>query len=103
MSSALRKPMSVPEFLVWEELQGLRYEFDGFAPVAMTGGTFAHEVIGRNVRTALDTRLRGGRCAVLGPTLKIEVAGRIRYPDAFVVCSPVGRKETVVRDPVVVF
>jgi len=31
------------------------------------------------------------------------VAGSIRYPDAFVVCSPVAAKGTVVPDPVVVF
>jgi Uma2 family endonuclease len=35
--------------------------------------------------------------------LKIEVAGRIRYPDAFVVCANSPMKATVARDPVVVF
>ena len=37
MNVALRKPMSLAEFLAWEERQELRYEFDGFQPVAMTG------------------------------------------------------------------
>ena len=37
MSNALRQPMTVEEFLAWEERQELRYEFDGFRPVAMTG------------------------------------------------------------------
>ncbi len=37
MSVALRKPMTVAEFLAWEERQELRWEFDGFQPVAMTG------------------------------------------------------------------
>jgi Uma2 family endonuclease len=103
MSSALRQPMTVAEFLAWEESQELRWEFDGFQPVAMTGGTMAHEAIGGNVRTALQTRLGTGPCRVFGPTLKIEVAGRIRYPDAFVVCSAFSARATVVRDPVVVF
>jgi Uma2 family endonuclease len=35
--------------------------------------------------------------------LKIEVAGRIRYPDVFVSCTPGPGKQTVVDDPVVVF
>ena len=39
MDVALRKPMSLAEFLAWEERQELRYEFDGFRPVAVTGGT----------------------------------------------------------------
>jgi Uma2 family endonuclease len=102
MSAALQ-PMTMAEFLAWEEAQQGRYEFDGFRPVAMTGGTFAHEVIGQNLRTELGNRLRGSRCVPLGPNSKIEVAGRIRYPDALVVCSPVDRKATVITDPVVVF
>ena len=101
--SAVLKPMTVEDFLAWEERQEGRYEFDGFRPMAMTGGTVAHERIGRNLRTALDNRLRGSRCETLGPNTKIEVAGRIRYPDALVVCSAPDRKATVVTDPVVVF
>ena len=102
MSAAL-KPMTIAEFLAWEERQEPKYEFDGFRPVAMTGGTFAHEVIGRNLRMALGLRLRGSRCQPLGPNSKIEVAGRIRYPDAFVLCAEVDRKATVIPGPVVVF
>ena len=51
----------------------------------------------------MRSRLSGGPCRVQGPTLKIEVNGRIRYPDAFVFCTPVPPKDTVVRAPVVVF
>jgi Uma2 family endonuclease len=74
--------MTLAEFLAWEERQELRYEFDGFAPVAMTGGTRAHETIHVNLLIALGNRLRGGPCRAYGSDLKIEVAGRIRYPDA---------------------
>jgi len=95
--------MSLSDFLSWEERQELRYEFDGFGPVAMTGGTRAHEIIGQRVRETLNARLRPGPCLALGPTLKIQVADRIRYPDAFVVCSPGDPRSTVVHDPVVVF
>jgi Uma2 family endonuclease len=100
---AVHKPMTLAEALAWEERQEPRYEFDGFEPVAMTGGMVAHERIGGNIRTTLDNRLRGGRCAVFGPTLKIEVAGRIRYPDAFVACGPLPPQATVVQTPAVVF
>lgn len=31
--------MTVAEFLAWEKRQEFRFEFDGFQPVAMTGGT----------------------------------------------------------------
>jgi Uma2 family endonuclease len=95
--------MTLDEFLAWEERQELRYEFDGFQPVAMTGGTFAHAAIQRNLLFALTGRLSGKPCQPIGSELKIEVAGRIRYPDAFVICSPVANNALVVTDPVVVF
>ncbi len=95
--------MTVAAFLDWEERQELRWEFDGFEPVAMTGGTVAHETITGNILIAVQTRLKGGQCRTYGPTLKIQVAGRIRYPDAFVVCTPVTARQTVIHDPVVVF
>jgi Uma2 family endonuclease len=103
MNVALHKPMTLEQFLAWEERQPLRYEFDGFRPVAMTGGTAAHAAIQRNLLFSLTGRLRGQRCQPYGSELKIQVAGRIRYPDAFVVCSPVAPRATVVSDPVVVF
>ncbi len=103
MTAALRKPMTIEAFLAWEECQDLRWEFNGFEPVAMTGGSNAHETIGGNLRAQLLTLLQGKRCRVRGPTMKVEVAGRIRYPDAFVFCSGAARDQTVIRDPVVVF
>ena len=103
MNIVLRRPMTLEQFLAWEDRQELRYEFDGFQPVAMTGGTFAHALIQSNLIAALNTRLRAKPCRAMGSHLKISVAGRIRYPDAFVVCTPVPNKAKVVTDPVVVF
>jgi len=103
MSVALRKPMTLAEFLAWEERQELRYEFDGFEPVAMTGGTIAHDQITFDLRTALASRLMGKPCRPLGPNVKIIVDGRARYPDALVVCQPVSPTASIVENPVVVF
>jgi Uma2 family endonuclease len=103
MSVSVRKPMTLDEFLAWEEGQELRYEFDGFAPMAMTGGTVAHAAIQANVITALVNRLRGKPCKAFSSHLKMQAAGSIRYPDAFVVCEPVAPRATVVTEPVIVF
>jgi len=103
MSVALRKPIILVDFLAWEERQALRYEFDGFEPVAMTGGTIAHDQITFDLRTALAARLAGTACRALGPNVKIVADGRVRYPDVFVVCGPVAPAATVAGDPVVVF
>ncbi len=104
MSLAVRKPMTLAEFLEWEERQPLRYEFDGMGPVAMTGGTAGHADIQANLAAALRTRLRGKPCRFYGSDLKFQVAqGHVRYPDGMVLCSSVDRTATIVHDPVVVF
>jgi Uma2 family endonuclease len=103
MSAVLQRRMSLAEFLAWEEKQELRYEFNGFQPVAMTGGTLGHETIAGTLRALLYQRLRGKPCRLWGPTTKIEVQGRIRYPDAHVNCTPVSPGDTIVPEPVVVF
>jgi Uma2 family endonuclease len=103
MSVAVHQIMTSAEFLAWEERQELRYEFDGFEPVATTGGTIAHDRITYRLQRSLDDRLKGKPCRPLGPNVKIIVDGRIRYPDAFVVCQPVEPAATVAGDPVVVF
>jgi len=103
MNLALHQPMTLAEFLDWEQRQELRYEFDGFQPAAMTGGTFAHARIQANLTASLTSRLRGTPCSFVGIDLKIEVAGRIRYPDGFVLCSPTANTNTVIQTPVVIF
>jgi len=103
MNLALRKPMTLAEFLQWEERQELKHEFDGTRPVAMVGVTRAHSRIQVNLTLSVGGRLRGKPCEFHGTELKIEVAGRIRYPDGFVTCSPGANATTVVHDPVVIF
>jgi len=103
MNLALRVPMTLAEFLDWEDRQELRYEFDGLQPIAMTGGTRAHAAIQRNLAIALGTRLRGKPCQFFGSDLKIEVDGSIRYPDGFVTCMPGAPGDKLAGGPVVIF
>ena len=91
MNVALRKRMTVPEFLAWEERQELRYEFDGFQPVAMPGGTRVHAAIEMNLAAALTMRLRGSSCRPYGANLKIEVVVGFATPTP---SSPARREPT---------
>jgi Uma2 family endonuclease len=102
MNVALAQSWTLEKFLAWEARQEERYEFDGSRPVAMTGGTLEHDRIQVNVIRALGNRLDGKPCRVHGNSLKIQVMGSIRYPDAFVSCTPVKRGSTVVHEPVVI-
>jgi Uma2 family endonuclease len=95
--------MTLTEFLAWEGGQEPRFEFDGFQPVAITGGTIARDQIIFDLRTALEVRLAGKPCRPLGPNVKIIVDGLTRYPDAMVVGWPVSLAATVASEPVIVF
>ncbi len=91
MTVALRQPvMTRDQFLDWVQAQEGRYEFDGFQPVAMTGGTNNHNRICQNIWFALRARLRGSGCNVFGPDAGLATAGNaVRYPDALVTCAKV--------------
>jgi Uma2 family endonuclease len=102
MSIARRKPLTLDEFLAWERRQELRYEFDGFGPVARTGGTLDHSALATDLVTALRSSLGPG-CRAYRGDVKILVAGRVRYPDVAVTCSPIDGKSDILPKPVVVF
>lgn len=104
MSQPVARPWTPEEFLAWEERQPLRHEFDGFQPVAMTGGTAAHAAVQSNLALAIGSRLRGGPCRFFGSDLKVETTERhYRYPDGSIVCRPVSPTSTSIPDPVTVF
>jgi len=104
MNLAVRTPMTLAEFLAWEERQPLRYEFDGVGPVAMAGGSVRHVQIRRNLAFCFTARLRGRPCQFLGSDLKLQTTElHARYPDGIVICSPLIGLETIVDSPVIVF
>ena len=104
MTLALRKIMTRQEFFDWAETQDARYEFDGFQPVAMTGGSLGHSGIISNVNFELKSRLRGKTCRPLGPDAGVATVGEtVRYPDAVVTCTAFNRQDRLVPNPVVVF
>lgn len=100
---ALPKTMTTDEFVAWEERQELRFEFDGYAAQAMTGGTLAHSTIQANLLLALGNALKGRPCRVHGSELKVRTDVSVRYPDALITCSRGEPSSTFAPDPVVIF
>jgi Uma2 family endonuclease len=94
-------------FLAWAETRtdDVRYEFDGFRPVAMAPATLGHNDIGRNIREKLRGRLPTGMgCRPYGPQQPIEtVGGALREPDAFIACSERHLGSVAISAPVIVF
>ena len=105
MSNALRRPsMSRDEFFAWAQVQDARYEFDGFEPVAMTGGSLKHNQMCQNLYAALRPRLRGSARRLYGPDAGVATVGdAVRYPDGVLTCTDAPAEGRLVTAPVVVF
>src|SRR5580658_919548 len=105
MSVTNRVPaMTRDQFFAWAEAQEARYEFDGFEPVAMTGGNLNHNRIAFNIHVALRGRLKGSGCEPLGLDAGVATIGdTVRYPDTVVTCSPAQGGSRLVPSPVVIF
>jgi len=105
MSVTSRVPaMTRDQFFDWAEAQDARYEFDGFEPVAMTGGNLDYNRIAFNIHTALRGRLKGSGCEPLGLDAGVATIGEtVRYPDGVVTCSPAPGGSRLVPNPVVIF
>src|SRR5580698_4320299 len=105
MSVTSRVPtMTRDQFFDWASAQGGRYEFDGFQPVAMTGGNLNHNQIALNMHVALRGHLGGTGCRPLGLDAGVATVGNTaRYPDGVVTCSPANGLSRLVPNPVVVF
>ena len=96
--------MTREEFFDWASAQDARYEFNGFEPVAMTGGTLNRNDIALNLYHALRIRLRGTGCRPRSLDAGVATIGdTVRYPDGVVSCSPANGLSRLVPNPVVVF
>jgi Uma2 family endonuclease len=105
MSVALHKPrMTRDQFFTWAQAREERYEFDGFQPVAMNGGTLNHSQIAQNLYFALRSRLQGTGCRPLGPDAGVAtIDDAVRYPDALVTCTKGAGTDRLVPGVIVVF
>jgi Uma2 family endonuclease len=101
---ALRTPrMTREQFLDWVERQEAPYEFDGFEPVAMTGGNRNHSRTCQNLFLAVGQRLRGGACELLPEAGIATVANAVRYPDALITCRAGPGTDRLMPEALVVF
>ena len=80
--------LTVEQFLAWEDQQEGRYEFDGRAIIAMTGGSRNHQRIVFNLIRMLEGLLDPGLFDAV-PEMRLNLGGKIRYPDVTVCAGPI--------------
>lgn len=96
---AAHRPLSVEEYLRFEESSSVRHEFVAGEVYAMTGGTLRHNRIALNIATRLMTAARSGPCDVYINDVKLRIGDDFYYPDVLVDCEPHDGAEVFVRDP----
>ena len=81
--------MTVLEYLDWEAVQDVRYEYLNGNVIAMTGGTLAHNDIAVNLLMVLQPPVRSQQCRINVADAKVKVSETsYRYPDVVVSCDP---------------
>lgn len=98
--------MTITEYLEWEPLQDLRYEYVNGEVTAMTGGTIPHNDITLNLYRVLYPHVRSKGCRINVADVKVEVSSTspYYYPDVVVTCDPrdvTARK--LIRHPKLIF
>ena len=81
--------VSPQAYLDWENQQQEKHEYLRGEVYAMTGASQAHVVVNGNLFMALSQRLRGTRCRVYLPDMKLRIAAvdAFFYPDLKVSCD----------------
>jgi Uma2 family endonuclease len=107
MEAARFVPMSVADYLAFEESSTVKHEFVGGEIHAMSGASLAHNRIALNIAATLRAGLRGGPCEVFMADVKVRLQS-VRdeffyYPDVVISCHPTGRDTHFLRFPTVVF
>ena len=106
MEAARALPMSVADYLEFEDTAGVRHEFIGGEIHAMGGASEPHNTIAGNIFSALRTKLRGGPCRVYMADFKVRLeVSRTEifyYPDVVVSCHPTGIERQFLRLPTLI-
>lgn len=77
------------EYLMLEQSTEVRHDFLDGEVFAMTGASFAHNVVVANIVVELSNQLRSGPCTVVANDQRVRAGtGRLyTYPDVIVVCG----------------
>jgi len=95
--------MSVEEYLRFDEASPLKHEYVAGEVYAMSGVTFRHNRISRNIVVMLSSTADDGPCEVFSSDVRLRVADdKYYHPDVMVICGRVAELDVVATDPCVV-
>ena len=105
MALPLQNPLSLFDYLAFDNRSLERHEYVGGRMYAMTGGTMRHNRVSGNIFRILSNLLDGSPCQVFINDMKLHVQATdsVYYPDVFVYCgSSTANDEKVAQDATLV-
>jgi len=85
MSAQLK--LTPQEYLAQERLSQTKHEYIKGEIFAMSGGSFAHNLISSNLIATLHSQLKKRPCCVLPSDQRVQVIEGYVYPDITIVCG----------------
>ena len=88
-SVAIQTQLTPEEYLTWERKANTKNEYVSGKIVAMSGASFAHNIITTNISTAFNNQLIAGDCIVMASDMRVKATSTSSYfyPDVVVVCD----------------
>ncbi|AGA89320.1 hypothetical protein Thimo_0462 [Thioflavicoccus mobilis 8321] len=94
--SALRRTLTVEDYLAGEDGSDLRHEYIAGQVYAMTGASDRHGLITLNIAAGLRPRVRGTGCQLFASDMKVRLRlggdDVFYYPDLLLSCDPADRE-----------
>lgn len=87
MSAAIKTKLSPQEYLAQERLSDTKHEYMNGEIFAMSGGSFAHNLICMNIGASLHNQVKQRSCHVLPSDQRVQLQDGYVYPDVTVVCG----------------
>ena len=102
-AGAMSFPMTLEEYLEFEEQSRIRHEYIAGEIFAMTGATKLHNRIAGRIYHALATHLKGGPCDAYISDVRVKLRvnrdTHVYYPDVMVVCGRDPDEDRYVANP----
>jgi Uma2 family endonuclease len=98
------RPLTLAEFLTWEQRQSNKHEYANGSVFAMAGATDVHAQIVTNVVAIVRPLLRGTACRVYASDMRVVTYSASRYPDILVTCDERDASDSLAkRHPKLIF
>lgn len=102
-TGAMSFPMTLEEYLQFEEHSRVRHEYIAGEIFAMTGVTKQHNRIAGRLYLAFANRLKGGQCDAYMSDVRVKLRVNrdvhVYYPDVMVACDRNPREDCYVANP----